>query len=229
MINLKSHKKIVLIEDHDSLRLAMTQFLEAHSYSVTALECAEDYNDSASAQGADIFIVDLTLPGEDGLAFVRRIRAASPFAFIVIATARVDIEDRVSGYTAGANIYLQKPIDHNELIAIISAKVNALHPSGSAAKLNINDQSITYRGRTAQLSSAETTILHRFSAAGGMVLEAWQIIALYCDDDETFNAQNLQMRISRLRRKLEGIGMDKSAIRSERGVGYHLTCHIQSI
>lgn len=220
--------KIVLIEDHDNLRFAMTRLLEANGYGVISLESAEDFYESATAQGADFFIVDLNLPGEDGLAFVSRLRTSNPKAFIVITTARTEISDRILGYSSGANIYLQKPVEPTELLAIINAQNKAYVDKSDLPLLKIKSQSISYEGREVELSHAETIILQKLSSAKDMMLESWQLISLYCDDDASFNVQNLQMRLSRLRKKLENVGLGKNALRSERGVGYRLTCNIRA-
>lgn len=226
--DLVASSKIVLIEDHDNLRFAMTRLLEANGYGVVSLESAEDFYESPTAQGADFFIVDLNLPGEDGLEFVGRLRASNPKAFIVITTARTEISDRILGYSAGANIYLQKPVEPTELLAIINAKNKADIDKSNIAILKIKSQSISYEGREVELSHAETTILHKLCSAKNTMLESWQLISLYCDDDASFNVQNLQMRLSRLRKKLEDVGLGKNALRSERGVGYRLTCNIRA-
>lgn len=221
--------KIVLIEDHENLRVAMSKLLESNGYSVIGLENAEDFYDNPTAQGADFFIVDLTLPGEDGLHFVKRLRGSNPAAFIIITTARTEISDRITGYSAGANIYLQKPVEPDELIAIIEAQASIRRSQFKGPMLNLVAQSISDGSSEVYLSHAETIILQKLTAAEDQMLESWQLIALYCDNDESFNVQNLQMRLSRLRKKLEQIGLGKNAIKSERGVGYRLTSAIKVI
>jgi DNA-binding response OmpR family regulator len=221
--------KIVLIEDHDNLRVAMSRLLESNGFTVVALDNAEDFSDTPNTQGAEFFIVDLTLPGEDGLEFVQRLRGSNPQAFIIITTARIEISDRITGYSAGANIYLQKPVEPDELIAIIEAQSGIRQSQFTGPVLNLVSQSISNGTSAVDLSNAETTILQKLTAANDQMLESWQLIALYCDDDKNFNTQNLQMRLSRLRKKLEQIGLGSNAIKSERGIGYRLNALIKVI
>jgi DNA-binding response OmpR family regulator len=221
-------RKIVLIEDHDNLRVALTKLLEASGHIVFCMEDAESFDENPIAAGADLFVVDLTLPGEDGLSFVRRLRSSNPTAFIIITSARTELDDRVLGYSSGANVYLQKPVEPDELLAIIEAEARCRTTKSDLPILKINALCLVYRGREVALSHAEALILHKLSTAKDMTLESWQLISLYCDEDTSFNVQNLQMRMSRLRKKLEQVGLGKNALISERGSGYRLTTRVKA-
>lgn len=207
----------------------MSRLLESNGFTVVALENAEDFSDTPNTQGAEFFIVDLTLPGEDGLQFVQRLRGSNPQAFIIITTARTEISNRITAYSKGANIYLQKPVEPDELIAIIEAQISTRQSQLNGPVLNLVAQSISNGTSAVDLSYVETLILQKLTAANEQMLESWQLIALYCDDDENFNTQNLQMRLSRLRKKLEQIGLGSNAIKSERGIGYRLAALIKVI
>lgn len=221
-------RKIVLIEDHDNLRVALTKLLETSGHIVLSMEDAEGFDENPTASGADVFLVDLNLPGEDGLSFVRRLRSSNPTAFIIITTARTELEDRVLGYSSGANVYLRKPIEPEELLAIIEARAEASATESNLPILKISTLCLMYRGREVALSHAEATILHKLTTAKDMTLKSWQLVGLYCDDDTSFNVQNLQMRLSRLRKKLEAVGLGKNALISERGSGYRLTTRVKA-
>ena len=113
--------EIVLVEDHDQLRRLTTAVLRARGHRVVALASAEEVDDSVTLSKPDIFILDLNLPGEDGVSLSRRIRAAQPRVGIIMTTVRREVEQRLVGYESGADAYLGKPTDVEELSAAVEA------------------------------------------------------------------------------------------------------------
>jgi DNA-binding response OmpR family regulator len=113
--------EIVLVEDHDQLRRVTTAVLRARGHRVVALASAEEVDDSVTLSKPDIFILDLNLPGEDGVSLSRRIRAAQPRVGIIMTTVRREVEQRLVGYESGADAYLGKPTDVEELSAAVEA------------------------------------------------------------------------------------------------------------
>ena len=118
---LPSSLSIIVVEDHDSLRMVTVEMLRQNGHNVIGLECAEDLDDEAGGQYADIFIIDLNLPNEDGLSLTRRIKKVNPNVGVIMMTARHQLSDRVIGYESGADIYLIKPVNPAELLAAITA------------------------------------------------------------------------------------------------------------
>ena len=119
---------IVLVEDHDLLRTVTESVLKEAGHQVLALTCAEEVDEALSFMNPDLYILDLNLPGEDGLTLSRRIRKSHPRVGIIMTTARTDISDRLDGYESGADIYLPKPTDPSELLAAAVALARRLHP-----------------------------------------------------------------------------------------------------
>ncbi|MCX7266024.1 MAG: response regulator transcription factor [Burkholderiales bacterium] len=113
--------KILVVEDNDALRKATLAFLQQEGHHVRGIAQAEEIDDILGGFVADVYVIDLNLPDEDGLSLTRRLRAAQPEVGIVIATARTQIGDRVLGYNSGADLYLIKPVDPQELRAGIRA------------------------------------------------------------------------------------------------------------
>lgn len=113
--------EIVLVEDHDQLRRVTAAVLRARGHRVVALASAEEVDDSITLSKPDLFILDLNLPGEDGLSLSRRIRAAQPRVGIIITSSRREVEQRLVGYESGADAYLAKPTDVEELSAAVEA------------------------------------------------------------------------------------------------------------
>ena len=108
---MAAHLSIVLVEDNDDLRELTADALRGEGHRVLALSCAEELDDQSAGESVDVFLIDLNLPGENGLSLCRRVRASRPDAGIVIMTARVALNDRIAGYKqGGADIYLTKPV-----------------------------------------------------------------------------------------------------------------------
>jgi DNA-binding response OmpR family regulator len=154
---------IVLVEDHDLLRTVTESVLKEAGHQVLALTCAEEVDEALSFMNPDLYILDLNLPGEDGLTLSRRIRKSHPRVGIIMTTARTDISDRLDGYESGADIYLPKPTDPSELLAAAVALARRLHPEffvdSTSALQNIsraddpNDHPDSLAGRSSKLSA----------------------------------------------------------------------------
>ena len=112
--------KIVVIEDYDDYREAICEALRRDGHEVVGVAMAEDVDDEPFGHVSDLYIVDLNLPGEDGISLARRIRHSQPDVGIVIVSARNSVEDRIGGYRSGANIYLTKPFSLDELRAVVA-------------------------------------------------------------------------------------------------------------
>lgn len=118
--------KIVVIEDYDALREAMCDVLSSDGHDVVGVSMAEEVDDEPTGFVSDLYIIDLNLPGEDGISLAQRIRRSQPDVGIVIISARSSVDDRIGGYKSGANIYLTKPLSLEELRAVVDGIVQRL-------------------------------------------------------------------------------------------------------
>jgi CheY-like chemotaxis protein len=116
---MSSNLSIAVVEDHDFLRVSTVNLLRERGYRAEGYFCAEDLVEDNIIIQPDLYIIDLNLPGEDGLSLAKRIRAARSDVGIVMVTARGHIQDKVQGYASGADIYLPKPVDPDELLAVV--------------------------------------------------------------------------------------------------------------
>ena len=105
---------ILIVEDNDNLREATHELLVQHGHQVTAVSCAEDVDDTPTRDVPDLYLVDVNLPGESGFSLAERIRKSHPTVGVVLMTARGQLEDRLLGYTCGADNYLIKPVEQSE-------------------------------------------------------------------------------------------------------------------
>lgn len=222
--------KILVVEDNDALREANEVFLRAQGHSVIGVSCAEDVSDHAGAFIPDVYLIDLGLPDEDGLSLVGRIRATHPKAGIVITTARTQLNERVTGYRSGADLYMPKPVHPEELsIAIASLgrrlKIDA-HDSDTLM-LNMTKQELSGPIATVHLTTAESTLLGAFARAPGQSLERWQLHEISGrEEGATPTAATIEMRISRLRKKLQLAGAPAPTIKAAHKVGYVVCCTV---
>lgn len=227
--DMTPHLNLVLIEDNADLRLLLTRTLESMGHTVHAQESAEDLLEQRGTTDVDVYLIDLNLPGEDGLSLVRRLRDSSPEVGIMVLTARGGNTDRVKGYEHGADLYLVKPIHLPELVAALRRFSN--RKERTPAALDIPPLKLC-RGRLSgalghvRLSYDETILIEGLVRAPAQKLATWQLASLLeFDLDDNFKA-NLPVRMARLRKKLCDAGAEGSSLQPLRNFGYQLTAKI---
>lgn len=215
---------VMLVEDHDALREATTRVLQQHGYRVVDVPCAEDVDDTPVPHKPDLYVVDLNLPGEDGLSLAKRLRQAQPLAGIVITTARTQLSDRLVGYEAGADLYLPKPVNPLELLAALAALTKRLRHQNRVSALSLNNQNQLLKGPCGEcrLAESEVRLLVALATAKEQTLERWQVALQLNPDNADISADNLQNRISLLRKKMATCGIEGETIKAIRGSGYRL-------
>ena len=172
---------LVVVEDNNDLRTLLSQALRKDGHHVTDLSCAEELEDQAGSDHADAFLIDINLPGEDGLSLASRIRKTHPLVGIIILSARSALDDKLSGYDCGADIYLTKPIALPELTAALrsfarrrGATLKHLTPEG----LTLNKLELQGHQATIKLTAQEAVVLTAMARAPAGRLETWQIADL---------------------------------------------------
>ena len=227
---------IVLVEDHDILRQMLQQALQEAGHQVVALSCAEELEDVAGGQPADLFLIDLNLPGEDGLSLTERVRAAYPLAGLIVVTARSGLQDKLEGYARGADLYLTKPLEVPELCAAVAAlgrrrqRVEGLMAQQQTFTLSQQQMTLAKTGQApVHLTAAESAMLVAFSRAPGQRVAYWQIAETLGLDLQNYAKASLEVRIVRLRKKLVEAGAEAGCIEAVRGHGYQLCLPVQVI
>lgn len=224
--------RIMVIEDYDDYRAAICNALSQDGHEVVGVANAEDVDDEPVGYVSDLYIVDLNLPGEDGISLARRIRKSQPDAGLVIVSARTSLEDRIGGYQSGANVYLTKPFSLQELRAVVAGfsdrmSLNgALHPR----TLILNTQRMVVTGPSGEqrLTQREIVLLGAFSRSPQQTLERWQV-ASHLGQGEVISRENLEVKLARLRKKLLQSGAAAPAIQSVRSLGYRLCCPLSIV
>lgn len=198
---------IVVVEDNDDLRNLTCQVLSQDGHRVTGLACAEDLEDLAGGEAADIFLIDINLPGEDGISLSRRIRKVQPLVGIIIISARTDLDDKITGYESGADIYITKPVVFAELTAALRSfarkhEATKFKNTKQNQSLILHKLEVSGSAGVVKLASTEAMLLRALVRAPEAKLETWQIAEmLEVQVDETMKA-SIAMRIARLRKTL---------------------------
>ena len=225
---------IVVAEDHDALREITVEVLCRQGHKAVGIACAEEMDDAVGGMGIDLLIADLHLPGEDGMSLIRRFRAAQPLAGIIMVTASTQVDVKVQGYNNGADIYLPKPVATEELLAaVLSISRRLVRQSTAVAERGAfrHDQVHGWidgpLGRT-ELSDSESLILKSLARAPGQQLDLQQLQNLLELHGAAFNKSAFEVRMVRLRKKLIGVGAERSCLRSIRMVGYQLGITLQT-
>ena len=216
---------ILVVEDHDDLREATVEALTAQGHVVRGVDCAEALPDERGPWPIDLMVVDLNLPGEDGISLARRIRTAQPEVGIIMVTARNQLKQRLAGYESGADIYLTKPTSIDELLAAITALGRRIKPPAPVDQpLTLDLATFSLRGPqgVASLSAHEAALLAALVRARDHQLETWQLIALSFKEVNEASKRALEVQVVRLRKKLVQAGAPEQPIKVIRGQGYKL-------
>lgn len=216
---------IAVIEDNDDLRSAIVSALSGEGHAVVGLDCAEAFTEQHQVLSIDLMVVDLNLPGEDGMSLARRIRRVQPEIGIVMVTARDRITDRTAGYENGADIYLTKPVSFEELRAAVQSLSRRLKPAPQADReLSLEVRTLTLRGEfgSVGVSSQEAALLAAFARAPDGRLEAWQILEIFPHLEPSDGRGALRVMIFRLTRKLREVTGRPRPVQAIRNWGYQL-------
>lgn len=220
---------LLIVEDHLALREMLTEALETLGYQVVACESAEDALAHSQLAQCQISVLDLNLPGEDGLFLAEQLRLRYPTIGLIMLTVRNQIADKLAGYDAGADIYFPKPVVIEELHAAIQALARRL-PGLQNAELTLHFATSQLRNtqqQTTTLTNEDTRLLLILAQANQQPLEYWQLADALELDLECHNLRTiLEKRISRLRQKLLQLNVPTTAIKALRGVGYQLKLNV---
>ena len=229
--NVASPLVVALVEDDRLLREEIDVHLQAHGFVVHAVNSAAALDDVMAREAIDLYVIDLNLPGESGLSLSRRLRLSLPAAGIVIMTARVALQDRISGYQdGGADIYLTKPTAPDELVLILMSLGRRIKKDLTSDEwsLNLRDRTLLgqHPGQKLRLTHREKTLLLALIQAKGRTLSSAVLCDLYGDDesDQMMSKHALEELVARLRKKFKEVQTEgeEAAIKSVWGQGYEL-------
>ena len=223
--------KILFIEDEEDLTLIVADTLRGQGYEVATASDGIEGLEKFKAEGADIVVADVMMPGMDGFSMAKEIRKLSTAVPLLFLTAKSTIDDVEEGFEIGANDYLKKPFELRELIVRIKALLRRYDKNLSEDIkfligryiFNVTTQTLSLEGQSVELSHFEAKILERLATNIGKTVDASELMIAMWQRDEPSNRNSLHGYIHKLRRALRH---DQSiSIINQRGFGYMLTIH----
>ena len=219
--------KIIIIEDTEKIREELKTFLIRYGYEVVALTNFENIINDTLKVEPDLILLDINLPVTDGYYICREIRKSSDVPIIVV-TSRDNEMDELMSMNLGADDFITKPYNTQILLARIENILRRVHGvtnqdtiAYNGLTLNLLNGSVTYNDQTAELTKNELKILSCLIKNKGKIVSRDDLMDFMWNADAFVDDNNLSVNVTRLRKKLEGLGMRKN-IETRRGLGYIL-------
>ncbi|MDL2214831.1 response regulator transcription factor [Dysgonomonas sp. OttesenSCG-928-M03] len=226
---MKDKIKVLLVEDEQTLAMIIKDTLEDEGFDIILAEDGTKGLKTFFDVKPDVLVADVMMPHMDGFEMVEKIRQSDKSIPILFLTARSAVKDVVEGFELGANDYLKKPFNMQELIVRIKALVNRsfIEKKKENVKFEIGNyvfdsisQKLFHSGMETELSHRESEILKRLCINQNNVVETQNILLDLWGDDSFFNVRSLHVFITKLRHKLSKD--DRIKIINVRGIGYKL-------
>jgi len=233
---MAANGRILIVEDDLSVREMLVEYLGSHGYEVAAADGGGAMREAIERTLPDVVLLDVHLPGEDGLTLARFLRERYDVGIIMV-TAAADVVDRVAGLEVGADDYVAKPFDPRELRARVKSVMRRLQsqprerdaaapartkliPVGACRLDLASHQLVDGSGAEIAITGMEFDLLKVFVERPNQVLSRDQLLTLTRNREwEPFD-RSIDIRIARLRRKIEADPERPQAIRTVRGAGY---------
>ncbi len=224
--------RIVVVDDEPELRLLLEDYLGAHGLAVRCAASGAELDLLLAREPADVLVVDVNMPGEDGFAVVERLRGSGSAVGILMLTAAGTVEDRLFGLGAGADDYLLKPFEPRELLARIRSVLRRLASPPATSdperavrfgrcRLDLEaHRLLDAQGGEIAITAMEFDLLATFARHPHQVLSRERLSELAHHRALEPADRSIDIRITRLRRKLEPDPARPSVIRTLRGEGY---------
>jgi len=218
---------IIMIEDDEELAALLSDFLKQYNFNVTNYADPFLGISALNVEKYDLLILDLSLPGLDGLDICKEVREKSDMP-IIISSARSDVEDKIIGLGVGADDYMPKPYEPKELYARIMSvlrrykKGDRVVEKESAFALNEDARTISFKGEVLKLTQAEYEVLATLIERRGCVVSRRDLIRLAPSLGEENESRSLDVLISRIRSKINDNSKNPQFLHSIRGIGYRL-------
>jgi DNA-binding response OmpR family regulator len=218
---------LLVIEDEPGIVDFVRRGLEAEGFAITTALDGIEGEQLALKGGFDAVVLDLMLPGRDGLEILASLRKAMPTMPVIVLTARGEIEDRVAGLEAGAVDYLVKPFSMAELVARVRAQLRVVAQASSSAlsaediEVDLLSRRVRSRGRQVALSTTEFELLVFLMRHHGQVVAREQILSSVWGYEHDPATNVVDVYVGYLRRKL-GTAEEPAPIFTVRAVGYRL-------
>jgi DNA-binding response OmpR family regulator len=219
--------KVLLVEDVPGLRHAMAQGLTRLGFVVEQAEDGPSGLWAARETGPDVLVLDVGLPGFDGLELLRRLRAENNTTPALMLTAMCELDDRLAGFDSGADDYIAKPVDVREVAARVRALARRAAGPGDAVvalgdiELDLQRHELRRDGEPIEMRRRERALLELLALHRGQLVSRTQIEAKLYHDETDLRSNSIESAVSCLRRIIDRPG-EASRITTLRGEGYRL-------
>ncbi len=219
---------ILVVDDDTRTRELLRRFLAERGFRVATAADAKEAESQLAAIAFDLVVLDVMLPGEDGIAFTQRLRTARRDVPIVLLTARGETADRISGLSAGADDYLPKPFEPEELLLRVRNILRRAPPPPSDAPdtvifgdflFDLNREELSRGGAHVKLTTAEASLLKVLAAAGNAPVSREDLLRR---TRLSGNVRTVDVTVTRLRPKIEEDPRNPRHLQTVRGAGYIL-------
>ena len=234
MMSPMPDSKILIIDDDRELGEMLKEFLAPDHLDVSARLSGEDGLQALQDETWDLLILDIMLPGMNGIEVLKQIRQDSDIPVIML-TARGDDVDRILGLEFGADDYLSKPFNPRELLARIKAIMRRSRTDEKRGKaltvgsleLDVNSRRVSAGGESIRLTGTEFELLRCLAESPGKVVPKEQLTQQVLGRRHMPYDRSIDTHVSNVRGKLSSAGVDNPSIRSQRGVGYLLLLDVE--
>ncbi len=219
--------RVLVVEDSEKLLRALGRGLRKMGYSVDLVSDGNEGYDYARLNDYDVIVLDLLLPGMDGLTVLKKLRDMGKDTHVLILSAKDQVEDRVSGLELGADDYMIKPFSFEELCArlntLVRRRYEKKNPEHRVGPVVINTASRQVHGHDGivRLTPGEYAILECLTLNRGQVMSKDQILDSVHDCDSFAGPNVVEVMICTLRKKIDN-GSRESIIKTRRGYGYYV-------
>ena len=225
--------RILLVEDEVGIRVALEDRLRVVGYEVETADNGRVAVERASEGGIDLIILDLILPGMDGLEVCQELRQGGIFTPVLMLTARAQLEDKLRGFAQGADDYLTKPFDFLELLARTKAllrrsadadpdEMPRTYKFGSVT-LDARQSTVFVDGERLSLSMKEYDLLHFFVRHAGETLARERLLSEVWNYEKGMPTRTVDVHVGWLRRKIKDDPRNPRWIRTVYGIGYRFS------
>ncbi|WP_343351882.1 response regulator [Pseudomonas sediminis] len=212
---------ILVVEDEPKLAALLRDYLQAEGHRVTCLADGLAVVPAVRAKEPQLILLDIMLPGRDGLDICRELRTFSDVPIMLI-TARVEEVDRLLGLDLGADDYICKPFSPREVMARVRAVLRRRPPANNGLRLDAQAYRAFYNQQELDLTPVEFRLLHCLATTPGRVYSRDQLMDHLYDDHRVVTDRTVDSHVKNLRRKLEQAAPEQELIHSIYGVGYKL-------
>jgi two-component system OmpR family response regulator len=238
---MSTQDHVLVVDDDSEIRTLLQQYLQKNGYRVTVASDGKSMWVALERSAPDLVVLDIMLPGADGLTLCRDLRARSSSLPVIMLTARGEETDRIIGLEIGADDYLAKPFSPRELLARIKSVLRRtrtlpdnLQPDEAARLVRFGTWTLDVNGRhlisatgvVVPLSGTEYKLLRTFLAHPNRILNRDQLIDLMLSRDATPFDRSIDVQVSRLRNRLSDDAKEPSIIKTIRGEGYVLSVQV---